>query len=617
MRFKIYSKLLLFSVVIIAIIFSGCTGSQDITPVVKALPEVQQFMKEHPNAKITVTYWSKEEVAKSAQEISQQCDKSIIPVAMYKATISEEDLKIVTWIDAENRAVICSTTEGKQTATPTLTATATAIATPVRSDYLIPTTNLPAGFTYMGIHETPVEIGSFSINATEGVYRNNGEDFYILVIKNDDPEALITQYKARYKNARYDPFKEISFNGHKATQVTDYSTINGKQTQNFAVIWATEKTMIIVSSPTAALQKVIALATATPTPTATPAKFRVGPSVTLRPVIDVIEANQDVIVELFMNNPSLNDVTLNVDVRISVPSGIHVYGQSLGQAAGAGVVAGTFSVPPGTSRTIIVVVKADKSARIGSHNLQFTGLYYPGDNKDAFQPLSLTYSVTVKEPSKNPESPELSTPTATPAGVAAEIKGFAFNPTTITISKGTTVTWTNRDSAPHTITSISGAFDSGSLSQGQTYSHTFNEAGTFEYSCTIHPSIPHGKVIVTPTPVREHAFYRSDVDNILGFYRVVDMSTTKPAPYDINTKTLTINTGDSVRWVSDSTDYTITIMSENGLWESAPLRWNGQEFTYTFIQPGTYGVYIKEFPTIQHQKIIVATPTATSAGYGY
>ncbi|MBU4220914.1 MAG: hypothetical protein KKA10_04705, partial [Euryarchaeota archaeon] len=135
----------------------------------------------------------------------------------------------------------------------------------------------------------------------------------------------------------------------------------------------------------------VAPTTAAPTAVATPGAFRVGPSVTLRPVIEVIETNQDGIVELFMNNPSLNDVTLNVDARVSVPSGIHVYGQSFGQGAGAGVVVGTFSVPPGTSRTIILVIKADKSARIGSHTIMFTGLYWPGDDKDHFQPLSLTY----------------------------------------------------------------------------------------------------------------------------------------------------------------------------------------------------------------------------------
>ena len=163
--------------------------------------------------------------------------------------------------------------------------------------------------------------------------------------------------------------------------------------------------------------------TVPPKPVTTPGKFRVGPSVTLRPVTDVIEANQDGIVELFMNNPSLNDVTLNVDARVSVPSGIHVYGESFGQAAGAGVVAGTFSVPPGTSRTIILTIKADKSARIGSHTIQFTGLYYPDENKDAYQPLSLTYSITVKEPSTKPEEPPKETQAnATPS----ETPGFGI-----------------------------------------------------------------------------------------------------------------------------------------------------------------------------------------------
>ncbi|MFZ3059926.1 MAG: kelch repeat-containing protein [Candidatus Methanoperedens sp.] len=160
--------------------------------------------------------------------------------------------------------------------------------------------------------------------------------------------------------------------------------------------------------------------TVPPTTASPPAKFRVGPSVTLRPVTDVIDTNQDGIVELFMNNPSLNDVTLNVDARISVPSGIHVYGQSFGEAAGAGVVAGTFSVPPGTSRTISVTIKADKSARIGSHTLQFTGLYYPGDNKDNYQPLSLTYSVTVKSASKEIPEPAAQT-TSTPKAPGFEM----------------------------------------------------------------------------------------------------------------------------------------------------------------------------------------------------
>ena len=77
---------------------------------------------------------------------------------------------------------------------------------------------------------------------------------------------------------------------------------------------------------------------------------------------------------------------------------------------------------------------------------------------------------------------------------AVDIQGFAFNPDTITITKGTTVTWTNKDSTAHTVKGT--AFTSGTLNQGQTYSQTFNEAGTFEYVCGIHASMK-GKVIVS------------------------------------------------------------------------------------------------------------------------
>lgn len=111
---------ILLIIILLAVIASGCTGGKDITSAIKALPEVQQYMKEHPNATITVTYWSKEEVAKIEPEISQQCGKSITPSAMYKATIIEGDLKIVSWIDAENQLLICSITEGKKTLEPTL-----------------------------------------------------------------------------------------------------------------------------------------------------------------------------------------------------------------------------------------------------------------------------------------------------------------------------------------------------------------------------------------------------------------------------------------------------------------------------------------------------------------
>ncbi len=129
------------------------------------------------------------------------------------------------------------------------------------SDY-IPQTDLPAGFTYMGTHETAIDISGSLINVTEGVYRYDKDDIYIQVIEDDNPEALISRYKLRYKDANYDPFQEISFNGHRATQITDYPTIGGKQTAHYTIIWPAKGFMVIVGSSSDA-QAVIALATAT------------------------------------------------------------------------------------------------------------------------------------------------------------------------------------------------------------------------------------------------------------------------------------------------------------------------------------------------------------------
>lgn len=78
---------------------------------------------------------------------------------------------------------------------------------------------------------------------------------------------------------------------------------------------------------------------------------------------------------------------------------------------------------------------------------------------------------------------------------AVEIKDFAFSLTTLTVAIGTTVTWTNQDSVNHTVTSLTGVFESGTLSKSGSFSFTFTQAGTFEYQCAIHTSMK-GTVIV-------------------------------------------------------------------------------------------------------------------------
>lgn len=81
------------------------------------------------------------------------------------------------------------------------------------------------------------------------------------------------------------------------------------------------------------------------------------------------------------------------------------------------------------------------------------------------------------------------------AGHTVQISEFAFAPPVLTVSVGDTVTWTNLDPVVHTATSTAGAFDSGDLAQGQSYSHTFSTPGTYGYLCTPHPTMT-GTVVV-------------------------------------------------------------------------------------------------------------------------
>ena len=70
------------------------------------------------------------------------------------------------------------------------------------------------------------------------------------------------------------------------------------------------------------------------------------------------------------------------------------------------------------------------------------------------------------------------------------IENFFFGPNDISISVGDTVTWTNdQGSTGHTTTSDDGIWGSSVLSAGDTFEHTFDEAGTFAYFCSIHPSM--------------------------------------------------------------------------------------------------------------------------------
>jgi amicyanin len=86
---------------------------------------------------------------------------------------------------------------------------------------------------------------------------------------------------------------------------------------------------------------------------------------------------------------------------------------------------------------------------------------------------------------------------ANAADAQVKIANFTFDPPTLTVKAGTTVTWVNADDIPHLVTEKDGKFHSSALDTNDKFSQTFSTAGTVEYYCAIHPKMT-GKIVVTP-----------------------------------------------------------------------------------------------------------------------
>jgi plastocyanin len=98
-----------------------------------------------------------------------------------------------------------------------------------------------------------------------------------------------------------------------------------------------------------------------------------------------------------------------------------------------------------------------------------------------------------------PEPAINTTPVPTPDNINADsdqsviITNFAFQPQKLNVLIGTTITWTNDDPAPHRITFAD--FSSQILNTGDTYKYIFTQSGTFDYYCSLHPTMT-GQIIV-------------------------------------------------------------------------------------------------------------------------
>ena len=114
------------------------------------------------------------------------------------------------------------------------------------------------------------------------------------------------------------------------------------------------------------------------------------------------------------------------------------------------------------------------------------------DNKSE-KPVNTTSSTSSK-----PDDNSTQTDQTTSNTNSVSINNFKFSPSSITVKKGTTVTWTNNDSVGHTVTETDGKDGpkSSDLNQGQSFSFTYNTVGTFKYHCSIHTNMT-GSVTVT------------------------------------------------------------------------------------------------------------------------
>ena len=83
------------------------------------------------------------------------------------------------------------------------------------------------------------------------------------------------------------------------------------------------------------------------------------------------------------------------------------------------------------------------------------------------------------------------------ADMEVNIDNFAFTPKELTVKAGTTIVFRNRDDIPHSVVGSKGEFHSKALDTDESFSFTFTKAGTYDYSCGLHPRMQ-GRIVVTP-----------------------------------------------------------------------------------------------------------------------
>ncbi|MBW3632489.1 MAG: cupredoxin domain-containing protein [Chloroflexi bacterium] len=174
---------------------------------------------------------------------------------------------------------------------------------------------------------------------------------------------------------------------------------------------------------------------------------------------------------------------------------VHLSAEEIDVYIACGDIGGVVTMDEGEEGNELIIGLGEQN------NSGHTGIAWLGAEGDATR-----IRVTLVEPGDmqaGAEAAQEATRVSAEAGVGAavedlavEIKGFAYNPQAIDVLVGGSVTWTNQDNAPHTATGLDrDALQSGAIAFGESFTQSFDTAGTIEYFCEFHPNMK-GSIVV-------------------------------------------------------------------------------------------------------------------------
>ena len=180
--------------------------------------------------------------------------------------------------------------------------------------------------------------------------------------------------------------------------------------------------------------------------------------------------------------------------KVAIAFSIAIVAVGVGFAAYAGNVQDNTPAvsAPVITKTVEPKTQADPFADIADKVKQ------DAESTTTEETVEINEEVMVEEPtapveeSSEPKTVSVEIPKGT-ASPGCETSNACFSPASLTINAGDTVEWTNVDTAAHTVTSgspadgPSGVFDSSLIMGGASFEHTFDEAGSYDYFCMVHP----------------------------------------------------------------------------------------------------------------------------------